>query len=208
MNDLVPVNATPAQIERANAMMAKITEWFEQVPDGGGDGVLGILELIASAENPEDLDRAWNSAGFGQYLGYALRITNLRKLESDFEGGVSHYLIADAVVHETGEAVTCTTGSYAIMAQLLYANTKGWLPMDFVPHQAEEPTEKGFYPQHLKVWKSYMPTAPDPTRVIARARAQQPTRTPAEMTAELRAKRLSAVKPEPVAAATAQEAGF
>ena len=193
MNDLIPANATDAQIARANAMAAQIERWLEKVPTGGGDGILGILEQIAAAENPDQLDRAWNSAGFGQWLGYALEISNPRKLPSDIAGGISFYLLVDAVVKHTGEFVTLTTGSYAIMAQILVAHDRGWLPRTFIPEQADEPTENGFYPQHLRTWKDWMPVAPAPD---AHARiAAQRTKTPAEMSAELKAKRLAAAKP-------------
>jgi hypothetical protein len=200
VNDLIPANATPAQTERANAMAAQIETWLEKVPTSGGDGILGILEQIAAAENPDQLDRAWNSAGFGQWIGYALEISNPRKLESDYKGGISFYLIVDAIVKATGEFVTLTTGSYAIMAQILVAHNRNWLPLTFVPEQADEPTENGFYPQHLRTWKDHMPIAPDPGKQL-RVAAQR-TKSVGELNAELKAKRLAAVKP------AAEPAGF
>jgi hypothetical protein len=168
VNDLVPADATPGQIERANAVLAKLNEWLGDIPTSGEDGLLAILEQIVAADDPEAIDAAWNTAGFGEWLGYALRISNPRKAASKLAGGLGWFLIVDAVVHSTGEKITLTTSSTAIMAQILLAEAKGFLPMDFTPLEKEEPTENGFYPQHLKVWKNHMPVAPEPTAQMRR----------------------------------------
>lgn len=170
MNDLLPANPTDAQIERANAIIAVMNTYIDAVPEAGGDGILSILEQITGAENPEQLDQAWDTIGFGGLLGYRIKVTNLRKLKSDFKSTIPFYLIADVIIVATGEAKTATTGSYAIMAQLLTANAKNMLPMDFVPHEATEPTENGFYPQHLKVYRAGMPDQPAPAAATGRGR--------------------------------------
>ena len=169
MNDLVPVDATPGQIERANKVLAQLNTWLDAIPTSGEDGLLAILELIVDTEDPDRLDAAWNSQGFGEWLGYAMRISNPRKAKSKLAGGLGWFLIVDAVIRTTGEAVTLTTSATAIMGQILVAGAKGFLPMDFVPLEKEEPTENGFYPQHLKVWKDHMPAAPDPAATLRRA---------------------------------------
>ncbi|HEX3513849.1 MAG TPA: hypothetical protein VHT26_07610 [Trebonia sp.] len=198
-NELVPVNATPAQLERANKLIEQINEWFEQIPDGGEDGMLSILEQIVAAERPEDLDKPWESSGFEQYLGYALRISNPRKLDSQFQTDLEKFLIVDAVVHSTGEQVVLSTSSVSEMGQILVAHAKGYLPMDFVPTMADKPTANGFYPRHLRVWKNHMPTAPDPAAQL-RAAGQRVAVGP-EATARIR-ERIAAKREEPKPAAT------
>lgn len=184
MNDLVPADATEGQIERANKLVEQLNTWLEAIPTSGEDGLLAILELIVETEDPNRLDAAWNSAGFGDWLGYALTISNPRKAKSKLAGGLGWFLIVDAVVKATGEQVTLTTSATAIMGQILVAAARGWLPMDFTPLEKEEPTENGFYPQHLKVWKQHMPIAPDPAGAL-RARAARPQVGP-EATARIR----------------------
>lgn len=185
-NELVPVGATPAQLERANKLIAQINEWFEQIPDGGEDGMLSILEQIVAAERPEDLDKPWESSGFEQYIGYALRIDNPRKLDSQFQTDLEKFLIVDAVVKVTGEQVVLSTSSVSEMGQILVAHAKGYLPMDFVPTIADKPTANGFYPRHLRVWKDHMPIAPDPAAQLRQA-AARPQIGP-EATARIREK--------------------
>lgn len=198
MNDLVPVDATPGQIERANKLLETLNTWLDAVPTSGEDGLLAILELIVATEDPDRLDAAWNSSGFGDWLGYAMTVSNPRKAKSKLAGGLGWFLIVDAVVKSTGEQVTLTTSATAIMAQILVAGAKGYLPMDFVPLEKEEPTENGFYPQHLRVWKQHMPIAPDPAGAL-RARAARPQIGP-EATARIRetiAAKRAAAAPKP-----------
>jgi hypothetical protein len=161
VNDLIPATADKAEIARADALLVKINELFQKVPEPQGDGLLNILEQILAVENAEELDRPWNSSGFEDYLGYAVRISNPRRRESKIKGGLSHYLIVDAVIKASGEAKTLITSSVAIVGQILVANGHGMLPMDFVPMEKETPTENGYYPQHLKVWHPHMPLVPE-----------------------------------------------
>lgn len=171
MNDLLPANPTDKQVERANAIIEYLNGAIDKLPTGGEDGILGILESIIGATDPTQLDRAWDSAGFGQMIGYRITVSNPRKLKSDFANTIPFYLLCDVVIKATGEIKTATTGSYAIMSQIIVAADKGMLPLDFVPFEAEEPTENGFYPQHLKVWRPGMPDEPAPRAPRAERRA-------------------------------------
>jgi hypothetical protein len=171
VNDLLPANPTPGQLERANAIIEYLNAAIDKIPTGGEDGILGILESIITATDPTQLDRAWDSCGFGQMIGYRLTVSNPRKLKSDFANTIPFYLVCDVMVKATGELKTATTGSYAIMSQILTASDKNMLPMDFVPYEAEEPTENGFYPQHLKVWRPGMPDEPAPRAPRSERRA-------------------------------------
>lgn len=199
MSILVPVNPTEAQIERENKVLATLTTWLEAVPTSGEDGLLAILEQIIAVEDPNMLDAAWNTAGFGDWLGWALTLSNPRKAASKLAGGLPWFLIVDAVVKDTRQRLTLTTSATAIMAQILLANAKGFLPMDFVPLEKDEPTENGFYPQHLKVWKSYMPTAPDPTS--PKHRISQAAQMGPEATARIRERIKANREPVPAPAA-------
>ena len=197
MNDLLPAEATPGQIERANKIIEFLNAAIDRIPEAGGDGILGILESIISADTPEGLDKAWDTAGFGQLLGYRIEVSNPRKMKSDFAGTIPFYLICDVLVKATGEAKTATTGSYAIMAQVLTAETKGLLPLDFVPHEAEEPTENGFYPQHLKVWRPGMPDQPAPQQSRRERGRMSNGESIAQTSARIKAERLQAAAPAP-----------
>lgn len=194
MNDLAPIDATPGQIERANKVLETLTTWLDAIPTSGDDGLLAILEQIVATEDPDRLDAAWNSVGFGEWLGYAIKLSNPRKVKSKLAGGLPYFLVVDGMIHKTGEQVTLTTSATAIMAQVLVANARGYLPMDFVPLEKEEPTENGFYPQHLRVWKDHMPIAPDPAVQLRRgaARPQIGPETTARLRENIAAKRAAA----------------
>lgn len=208
MSVLVPANPTDAQIERENKVLAQLNIWLEAIPTSGEDGLLAILEQIVATEDPDLLDAAWNTAGFGDWLGYALRIDNPRKAASKLAGGLGWFLIVDAVVHATGEKLTLTTSSVAIMAQILVAAGRGMLPKDFVPLEKEEPTENGFYPQHLKVWKNHMPVAPEPAAQMRRGAIRASAGTSREERFAEQIKRDVAADKAKTTAGATEEPGF
>jgi hypothetical protein len=126
-------------------------------------------------------------------------IDNVRKHPSDFPGGPGWFLIADAVIVATGEITTVMTGSTTNMAQLLVARNLGLLPLRCVPRVAEKPTENGFYPQHLQVYRNGMALSPAAERPRTDKPGHRDGRPIAESTARVKAQRLAAA-PEPAPA--------
>jgi hypothetical protein len=185
-------------VERENAIILKLDGWLQELPEAGQDGAVGILEQIMKATTLEELDKPWQSGGLGEWIGWALDVDNIRKHPSDFPGGPSHFLIADAIVAETGEFQTVMTGSIVNMVQLLVAKNNGLLPLRCVPRVAEKPTKDGFYPQHLQVFRRGMALSPASEKPRAEKPGFRDGRPIAESTARVKAQRLAAQEPAPV----------
>lgn len=134
------------------ALRERFEAWFQQVPEADSDeATLRIVELIFAAETAEDLDAPWRGEGMRAYVGRVIRVQSIRRLPSDFTGGPGWYLGCQVVLEATGEVDFATTGSIAIMAQLVAAHLKGLLPIDCVPRLAERKSRNGYFPMHLEV---------------------------------------------------------
>lgn len=125
---------------------------LEAIPLSGGDGMDGILRALAEATDFEDLDAPWRTEGMESLLNQPLAIRGLRRVESDYAGGLSWFLVVDAVVIATGELVTFTTGAVSVVAQLAKAWSLGVIPgLRVIPRQSDRPSANGYYPQHLEI---------------------------------------------------------
>jgi hypothetical protein len=139
---MVPLRAEV--IEAYDSMLAAI-------PDAEGEGYERILEQIAQATDPADLDAPWRAGDLAELDGIPLTILGVRKRPSDFGGGLPWFLIVDAVVENTGEHVTITSGAVSVVAQLTKAYALNAFPLRVRPVVAERPTASGYYPQRLEI---------------------------------------------------------
>ena len=135
----------PAVVEAFQRIMADIPM---SDPD---DAMARIVAQILNAETPEELEEPWNGEGMRNLTGRLLRITDVRRLPSEFLSGPGWYLGCTATLVEVGETKFVTTGSLSILAQLGRAAQAGWLPLDVVPREADKPTAKGYRPMHLEI---------------------------------------------------------
>lgn len=127
------------------------------IPEAGGDGFDALLAQIIGAEDTADLDAPWRSDGLTALLNVPLRIDGLRRMPSEYGGGLPFFLIVQAADLTTGEAVTVTTGAVSVVAQLVKAWSLGAIPgWRVIPRQAERPSSSGYYPQHLEVMRGRM----------------------------------------------------
>lgn len=140
----VPVPIRPEVVAAYEAMIVS-------VPDAGGDGFDGILAQIAEAADLAALDAPWRSGGLEAWADVPLAILGIRKLPSDFPGGLPWFLVVDAATVDDGEKVTFTTGSVGVVAQLVKAHQLGAFPLVVTPRQSARPTSSGYYPQHLEI---------------------------------------------------------
>lgn len=147
--EVVPIDGGPAILPPAvvEAYESMITD----VPEAGGDGFASILAALAGATDVADLDAPWRSQGLGDLVNVPLRIMGIRRMPSDYPGGLPWFLVADGAVLGTGERVTFTTGAVSVVAQLVKAHQLGAFPLDVIPRQSERPSANGYFPQHLEV---------------------------------------------------------
>lgn len=150
----LPAPTTPAEGEVVTLpaeLEARYASLLEAIPEAGGDAVASILEAIAEAERPEDLDAPWRADGLGAYLGRRIVITAVRRLPSEYEGGLRWFLVLEGADALTGERIVATTGSVSVVAQLAKAVALDALPLEVIPRAAERPSKAGYRPQHLEI---------------------------------------------------------
>ena len=141
------------ELATPDAINVHLTGILEKLPMQGEGDVSGILAQIINSESIEDLDSPWQSAGMGKYNGYAIEIRSIKRIESDFPGGLGWYLLCEGMVLETGEYKAFSTSAVAVMAQLLVAWDRGYFPYQVYVRIATKPTKKGFYPMHLELYR-------------------------------------------------------
>lgn len=151
--DDLPVPIRPEVVAAYESMIA-------EVPEAGGEGFDGILEQIARAADVAALDAPWRSGGLEEWANVPLAVLGIRKMPSDYAGGLPWFLVVDAAVVETGEAITFTTGAVGVVAQLVKGWQLGAFPLVVVPRQSARPTASGYYPQHLEVSRRQPPREP------------------------------------------------
>lgn len=144
------VPATPSQILRPD--VAETYELMIQaVPEAGQDGMANILDQIARAGSVQALDAPWQGGGFQLFRDRLVHVHDIRRMPSDFDGPLGFFLVVDGADASTGETFTATTGSIAVVGQLVKAYVSGWFPLACIPRMAKRPTPDGYYPMHLEI---------------------------------------------------------
>lgn len=135
----------PALVETFAGLMRAIPEAETT------EAIERIVAQILGAEEPEDLEEPWNGQGLSNLVGRVLRVTDVKRLPSDFKSGPGWYLGLYCTLVEAGESLFVTTGSISVLAQIGRAYQKGWLPLDVVARVPERPSKNGYYPVHLEI---------------------------------------------------------
>lgn len=145
------------------ALIARFAEMATMIPTEDGQAYERIVEAILSSDTIDALDEPWESTKAELLLGKTLEIRGLTRRPSDFKSGLRLFLVVDSTDTATGERIVWTTGSVAIVAQLVRAYALGALPCYAELIIAERPTEAGYRPHHLKFWGQPSADAPDGT---------------------------------------------
>jgi len=149
-----PEDQAAAPVVISQRASEALTAALLSIPDTGEDGYERLLLQIAGASDAADLDAPWRSEGMRDYINRPLEVRGLRRIASDFDGGLPFFLVVDAGALDTGEAVTFTTGAVSVVAQLAKAFQLGAIPgWRIIPRESDRPSERGFYPQHLEVMR-------------------------------------------------------
>lgn len=153
------------QNERSRAELAELpadlVQRFAQMamtlPPTESDGGASIVESILNATSVEALDAAWDAKDADAMIGKEITITGATVSQSDYNGGLGVFLVVTATDEGTGEVITFTTGSMSIVAQVVAAHVREWLPLRCKLVQAMEPTKSGYYPQRLEILDQAVP---------------------------------------------------
>jgi len=137
----------PIRAETLAAFEAMIVD----VPEAGGEAFESILGSIIRGNDVLDLDAPWRSAGLEELVNVPIVVLAIRKMPSDYQGGLPWFLVVDYADAGTGELSTFTTGAVSVVAQLVKAWAMGALPLACTLRQSERPSRAGYYPQHLEI---------------------------------------------------------
>lgn len=131
-------------------LVARFVQMATLIPSEDGSGMERIIEQLLNAESWEDLSDPWESTNAEKLRGKRLRIDSLTRRPSQYPGGLGVFLVVKGVDLGTGEAIVWTTSAQAVIAQLVRAYAKKWLPCVAEMIIADRPTEAGYYPHHLR----------------------------------------------------------
>jgi hypothetical protein len=152
------VAKTPATVE-PNALTEITTpdELVKLIMEGPSEEILDdpievqrqMILRIAAASSPEELTMMGQATPWREnMLDVPVEVHDVRVRKSDFDQGSRVFAIADAIDLRDGSHVVLTTGGANVVAQLLTAKARGWLPQKWKLIEGKE-TAKGFHPLWL-----------------------------------------------------------
>lgn len=138
-------------------LLEQFAEMAVAIPAEPGGGTEDILKQVIGAKTWDELDQPWTTSGVKDILGKPLRLTSANRRPSTLEGGLGQFLILKLTDVKTGKEYVKTTSSVAIVGQVawLYFHKATAITIEWC--QAVRPTERGFYPQHLKIIDCHVP---------------------------------------------------
>lgn len=138
------------EILLAGAAAHKLRELLSVIPVADDNGNAAIIESLMSAGSVLDLNRPWDATGAREFAGKLLRIDALKALPSRFEGGIRAFLVIEGWNVDDDQPATLTTSALSVVVQSARLYAEGWLPAWCRVEIATTPTERGFYPYHLR----------------------------------------------------------
>lgn len=120
------------------------------------------------ATPPEEWEHLWDKLpNVKDNAGRSFRLHDFRVRESDFEGSLGVYFIADVTWLDTGESGLLACSAQISMVQMLALRRDGRLPADLQIIAKDKPTKAGFRPIHLHYLDKRQVAAGDPTAVVS-----------------------------------------
>jgi hypothetical protein len=120
------------------------------VPVDDESGSQRIIEQLLAGDTVMDLNRPWDATSGKTLAGKLLRIDSIRQMPSQFEGGLRAFLVAEGRDMAGDKPVVMTTSALSVVVQLARCQAEGWLPAWCSVEIADKPTDKGYYPYHLR----------------------------------------------------------
>lgn len=121
------------------------------IPEAEGDAYDAILTSLLGATSWDQLDDPWDSSKTEALIGVEQKITAITRRPSTYKGGLGMFLVVHAEDMRNGKPLVWSTGSVAMVGQLVRAYAAGWLPLYAEIIIAANPTSRGYYPQHLQI---------------------------------------------------------
>jgi hypothetical protein len=121
------------------------------IPEAEGSAYDSILSSIFNVTSWDQLDDPWDTTKTEGLMGVEMRIDQITRRNSSYKGGLGLFLVVHAHDVTRERSLVWTTGSVAMIGQLVVAYARGWFPLYAELVVAAEPTDNGYYPQHLKI---------------------------------------------------------
>lgn len=141
----------PAAGQVSPAVTARVRELVAGIPAADEASADRLILQLLDATGMDELNAPWDSSSTDALAGRTLSIRAVSQRPSRFEDGDGVFLVVDAIDGKTGERVTFTTSAVAVVLQLARAYQLGLLPVTAEVVRAETPTERGYYPVHLRI---------------------------------------------------------
>lgn len=132
------------------AAAARLSALLATVPVDEEQGNQRIAEQLLMGGTIMDLNAPWDATGGRKLAGKTLRIDSIKGRPSRYPVGLRAFLVAEGIDLDTGERTVMTTSAMAPVIQLARVNAEGWLPAFCTVEVAAQPTERGYYPYHLR----------------------------------------------------------
>jgi len=142
-------SSTPAPISAEVA--ERVRQLAAAIPGDDGSGAERIVTQLLDAQTIDDLNAPWEGTSGRNLAGKRLAIRGVTQRPSQFSDGAGIFLVADAADAKTGEPAVFTTSALSVVIQLARVHQLGLFPVIADVVVAERPTERGFYPYHLRI---------------------------------------------------------
>jgi len=142
-------SSTPAPIPAEVA--ERVRQLAAAIPGDDGSGAERIVTQLLDAQTIDDLNAPWEGTSGRNLAGKRLAIRGVTQRPSQFSDGAGIFLVADAVDAKSGEPAVFTTSALSVVIQLARVHQLGLFPVIADVVVAERPTERGFYPYHLRI---------------------------------------------------------
>jgi len=143
------------------ALLARFAEMAVAIPSEAAGGAEDILKSLLSAKTWEDLNKPWETSDVEDIRGKRLRLVSANRRPSRFKGGLRMFLVVKLTDPKDGKEYVKTTSSINVVGTLAWLYFMGATAVTIEWFKAEEPTEAGFYPQHIKIWDCHVPSQGD-----------------------------------------------
>jgi hypothetical protein len=147
--------------------LAVLKSAIQTIPWADTDPTERMTEFLMN-EPPEKWDELWAGLpSIRDLAGQQVVIHALRIRESDFEGPLGVYLIADVTFLPSGEKGLMSISSQMTIVQLVRLYSLGKLPATVEIVQKEKATKRGFHPIHLRYLDQSNAALGDPGAVVS-----------------------------------------
>lgn len=136
----------------SDGTMALFAQMAVAIPEASDEEAYESIVLqLLGADGLDALNAPWDTEKAAKFTGHRLRIEEMTRRPSDYEGGLGIYIVIKGTDLGTGEKFVLTIGSVSVVAQLARIHHLNALPAVVELVVAEKPTSKGYRPMHLKV---------------------------------------------------------